>query len=68
MLQQFAWLRALETLTFRYAATILLILAVGHLFYFVPNVKTWFRDVWVGAILTGVLCAWPLVCSRSSSE
>lgn len=55
LLQQFSWLRALETLTFRYAATILLILAVGPLFYFVPNAKTRFRDVWIGAILTGVL-------------
>jgi uncharacterized BrkB/YihY/UPF0761 family membrane protein len=31
LLQQFAWSRALETLTVRYAATILLILAVGPL-------------------------------------
>ena len=55
VLARFQWLRALETLTVRYAATILLILAVGPLFYFVPNVKTRFRDVWVGAILTGLL-------------
>jgi len=55
VLAQFAWLQALQTLTFRYASTILLILAVGLLFYFVPNAKTRFRDVWVGAILTGVL-------------
>ena len=55
VLDQFQWLQALQTLTFRYAATILLILAVGLLFYFVPNVKTRFRDVWVGAIFTGVL-------------
>ena len=52
---QVQWLQALRTLTFRYAATILLIFAVGLLFYFVPNVKTRFRDVWVGAVLTGVL-------------
>ncbi len=52
---QFQWVQALQTLTFRYAATILLVLAVGLLFYFVPNVKIRFRDVWVGAILTGVL-------------
>ncbi|MDA1185035.1 MAG: YihY/virulence factor BrkB family protein [Acidobacteria bacterium] len=55
LLSQFQWLRAVETITFRYAATLLLILAVGFLFYFVPNVKTRFRDVWAGAILTGVL-------------
>jgi membrane protein len=55
MLAQYEWLRAAQTITVRYSATILLILAVGLLFYFVPNVKTRFRDVWIGAILTGVL-------------
>lgn len=60
-LAQFQWLQPLETLTVRYAATILLILGVGLLFYFVPNVRTRFRDVWVGAIFTGVL--WRLTLS-----
>ncbi|OFW13453.1 MAG: hypothetical protein A3F70_11245 [Acidobacteria bacterium RIFCSPLOWO2_12_FULL_67_14] len=55
MLARFEWLRALQTLTFTYSATILLILAVGLLYYFIPNAKTRFRDVWVGAVLTGVL-------------
>jgi membrane protein len=55
MLAHYEWLLAAQTLTLRYSATILLILAVGLLFYFVPNVKTRFRDVWIGAILTGVL-------------
>jgi membrane protein len=55
MLPQYEWLRAVQTITVRYSATILLILAVGLLFYFVPNVKARFRDVWIGAILTGVL-------------
>jgi membrane protein len=55
MLSRFAWMTALQTLTFRYLATILLILGVGLVFYFIPNAKTRFRDVWVGAILTGVL-------------
>ncbi len=55
MLARFDWLRALQTLTFTYSATILLILAVGLLYYFIPNAKTRFRDVWVGAVLTGVL-------------
>ena len=39
----------------RYAATIILIFGVGLVFYFIPNAKTRFRDVWVGAALTGVL-------------
>jgi len=55
MLSRFHWLTALQTLTFRYLTTIVLILGVGLVFYFIPNAKTRFRDVWVGAALTGVL-------------
>src|SRR6185503_2794391 len=55
MLSRFHWLTALLTLTFRYLTTILLIIGVGLVFYFIPNAKTRFRDVWVGAALTGVL-------------
>jgi membrane protein len=55
VLSRFIWLEALQTLTFRYLSTILLILGVGLVFYFIPNAKTRFRDVWVGAILTGLL-------------
>jgi membrane protein len=55
LLLRFDWLTGLQTLTFRYLATILLILGVGLVYYFIPNAKTRFRDVWVGAILTGVL-------------
>ena len=55
MLSRFTWLNTLQGLTFRYLATILLILGVGLVFYFIPNAKTRFRDVWVGAIFTGIL-------------
>jgi membrane protein len=55
MLTRYEWLTALETLTFRYLAVALLIVAVGLVFYFIPNAKIRFRDVWVGAVLTGVL-------------
>ena len=55
MLSRFEWLRALQTLTFEYLATVLLTVGVGFVFYFLPNAKTRLRDVWVGAILTGVL-------------
>ena len=55
LLTRFAWLWSLQTLTVRYLATVVLILSVGLIFYFIPNAKTRFRDVWVGAILTGVL-------------
>ena len=55
MLARFGWLAVLQTLTADYLATVLLILAVGLLYYFIPNAKTRFRDVWVGAVLTGIL-------------
>ncbi len=55
MLSRFQWLTALQTLTFRYLTTILFVIGVGLVYYFIPNAKTRFRDVWVGAILTGVL-------------
>ena len=55
MLARFEWLAVLRTLTLDYLATLLLIVAIGLVFYFIPNAKTRFRDVWVGAALTGVL-------------
>jgi membrane protein len=55
LLFRFDWLASLQSWTFRYLATILLIIGVGLVYYFIPNAKTRFRDVWVGAILTGIL-------------
>jgi membrane protein len=55
MLASYAWLTNLQTLAFQNLATMLLVIGVGLLFYFIPNAKTRFRDVWVGAVLTGVL-------------
>jgi membrane protein len=37
------------------ASTIIFIFLVGLIFYFVPNAAVRFRDVWVGAVLTGLL-------------
>jgi membrane protein len=51
----FGWLSALQTLALDYLATVLLILGVGLVFYFIPNARIRFRDVWVGAVLTGIL-------------
>lgn len=48
-------LKGLQTFAFQSASTILFILIVGLVFYFVPNAKVRFRDVWVGAVLTGLL-------------
>jgi membrane protein len=45
----------LQSIALRFSATLLLILGVGLVFYFIPNAKTRFRDVWVGAVLTGIL-------------
>jgi|RhiMetdeSRZDD1v2_1073273.scaffolds.fasta_scaffold35991_9 membrane protein len=37
------------------ASTVIFIALVGLIFYFVPNAAVRFRDVWVGAVLTGLL-------------
>ena len=39
----------------RWASTVVFILVVGLIFYFVPNAEVRFRDVWVGAVVTGLL-------------
>jgi membrane protein len=49
------WVVTLQTFVFRYLATGLLMVGIGLVFYFIPNARTRFRDVWVGAILTGLL-------------
>jgi membrane protein len=49
------WLRALEGVVLQYAATLLFIGGVWLVSYFIPNAKTRFRDVWAGAVLTGLL-------------
>jgi membrane protein len=48
-------LDVLRSFTLRWASTIMFILMVGLVFYFVPNARVRFRDVWVGAVLTGFL-------------
>ena len=45
----------LRSLFVSYATTALFIVVVGFVYYFVPNAKVRFRDVWIGAIVTGVL-------------
>jgi membrane protein len=40
---------------FKSASTVIFIILVGLVFYFVPNAAVRFRDVWVGAVLTGLL-------------
>jgi len=50
-----AWLAWLSGLFASYLATALLIACVALVFYFIPNTKVRFRDVWPGAILVGLL-------------
>jgi membrane protein len=49
------WFIGLQTFLFRYLALVFLMVGTALVFYFVPNARTRFRDVWVGAILTGLL-------------
>lgn len=51
----FPGLLVLSSLTLRSATTVLFIVVVGMIYYFVPHTSVRFRDVWIGAILTGVL-------------
>ncbi len=48
-------LEVLRSFAVRNATTLLFILVVGLVFYFVPNAKVRFRDVWIGAFVTGLL-------------
>jgi membrane protein len=48
-------LLVLQGYAVRWLSTLLFIGIVGLIFYFVPNAKVRFRDVWVGAVITGVL-------------
>ena len=48
-------LQELQGIVLRWATTLIFILVVGLVFYFVPNAQVRFRDVWVGAVITGLL-------------
>jgi membrane protein len=55
VLASFPGLLVLRSLFIRSATTLLFIVVVGLVYYFVPNAKVRFRDVWIGALLTGLL-------------
>lgn len=55
VLAQFPGLLILRSFAIRNATTAMFILVVGLVYYFVPNAKVRFRDVWIGAFLTGGL-------------
>jgi membrane protein len=49
-------LQFLQGFALKWASTAAFILVVGFVYYFVPNATVRFRDVWVGAVVTGL--AW----------
>jgi membrane protein len=55
LLSRSPWLAWLSVVTANHGATVLLIVCVALLFYFIPNTEMRFRWVWPGAILTGLL-------------
>lgn len=55
MLASYQWLANLQSFAFRNLTISLLVIGLGLVFYFIPNAKIRFRDVWVGAVLTGIL-------------
>jgi membrane protein len=57
VLIRFPSLEVLRSFLVRYATVALFIGVVGLIYYFVPNAEVRFRDVWVGAIVTGLLWA-----------
>ena len=59
VLFSFPGLAVLGALWVRFVATFLLIVILAFVYYFVPNANVRFRDVWIGAVLTGL--AWRAV-------
>ena len=55
VLARFPGLSVLRGLAVRSATTLLFIIVVGLVYYFVPNAQVRFRDVWIGALVTGLL-------------
>ncbi|HWT46131.1 MAG TPA: YihY/virulence factor BrkB family protein, partial [Vicinamibacterales bacterium] len=48
-------LAVLQNIAVKIGSTAVFIFVVGLIFYFVPNAEVRFRDVWVGAVVTGLL-------------
>lgn len=55
VLERFPRLMVLQSYAVKWATTLAFIFVVGLVFYFVPNAKVRFKDVWVGAVITGLL-------------
>jgi len=48
-------LEVLRGFVLQWATTVLFVLITGLIYYFVPNAKVHFRDVWIGAFLAGFM-------------
>jgi membrane protein len=55
VLGRFSALFVLRGVAVGQAPTVLFIVVVGFVYYFVPDVRVRFRDVWIGALVTGLL-------------
>jgi len=55
VLLRFPALLVLRGFAVQHATTMLFIVVVGFVYYFVPNARVRFRDVWIGALVTGLL-------------
>ena len=56
VVERYGALRSLQGFFVAWASTFAFIFVVGLVYYFVPNAQVRFRDVWVGAVVTGL--AW----------
>lgn len=59
LLFRFPGLAIVQQMWVRSVTTFLLVVVLGFVYYFVPNAKVRFKNVWIGAVLTGL--AWRLV-------
>ena len=55
LIEELPGLAQVTDVALRYPATLLLIAVVALILYFVPNTTVRFGDIWLGAVLTGVL-------------
>jgi membrane protein len=55
LLLRFPGLTVLHGIGARWISTVLLIVVLGFIYYFVPNAQVRFRHVWIGAVLTGLV-------------
>lgn len=63
-LSRFPGLSAVFGFALQHLPTLLLIAVVGMIYYFVPNAHVRLRDIWLGAIITGLV--WRLALSAFS--